>query len=166
MAAGAWLIGMRMRFAGWAGITVMLLMVVVARPQAVGNNSAGSAAQAASVGANSASIWQPWSPDRVAELTAKGVPVFVDFTAAWCVSCQANKRMVLSRSDIENDFADKRIVLLRADWTNRDERITHALNAMGRSGVPAYAFYAPGKPIQLLPEVLTKGIVRSAIGAL
>ena len=166
VAAGAWLIGMRMRFAGWAGITVMLLMVVVARPQAVGNNSAASAAQAASVGANSASIWQPWSPDRVAELTAKGVPVFVDFTAAWCVSCQANKRMVLSRSDIENDFADKRIVLLRADWTNRDERITHALNAMGRSGVPAYAFYAPGKPIQLLPEVLTKGIVRSAIGAL
>ena len=74
--------------------------------------------------------------------------------------------MVLSRTDIERDFAEKHIVLLRADWTNRDERITRALANMGRSGVPAYALYAPGKPIQLLPEVLTTGIVRSAIGTL
>jgi len=163
VAMGAWLIGMSSRNVGWAGVAVMLAAVMVASPQGLVSTSIAATPQA---NGSVKSIWQPWSPDRVAELTAQGVPVFVDFTAAWCVSCQANKRMVLSRTDIERDFAEKHIVLLRADWTNRDERITRALVNMGRSGVPAYALYAPGKPIQLLPEVLTTGIVRSAIGPL
>lgn len=162
---GAWLIGMSSRTVAWAGIAVILAAVVIARPQALLASESAPSAQAPLNGI-STSTWQAWSPDRVTELTAKGIPVFVDFTAAWCVSCQANKRMVLSRTDMVRDFTDKRIVLLRADWTNRDERITRALAAMGRSGVPAYALYAPGKPIQLLPEVLTTGIVRSAIAAL
>lgn len=160
---GAWLIGMQNRSLGWVGVAVMLAAAVIARPQGLASTEPATTAP---VNGAVTSKWQPWSPDRVAELTAKGVPVFVDFTAAWCVSCQANKRMVLSRTDIERDFADKRVILLRADWTSRDERITNALTAMGRSGVPAYAFYAPGKPRQLLPEVLTKGIVRSAIASL
>jgi thiol:disulfide interchange protein len=163
VAMGAWLLGMNSRNVGWAGVAMMVAAVVIASPQ--GPVAADTAGNPLAKGAVT-SVWQPWSPDRVVELTAQGVPVFVDFTAAWCVSCQANKRMVLSRADIERDFALKHIVLLRADWTNRDERITRALATMGRSGVPAYAFYAPGKPIQLLPEVLTKGTVRSAIGAL
>ncbi len=162
VAMGAWLIGMQNRAVGWVGIAVMLVAVVIARPQGVATNDA----TAKSGNTTIASKWQPWTPDRVTELTGQGVPVFVDFTAAWCVSCQANKRMVLLRADIERDFAKKNIVLLRADWTNRDERITRALSSMGRSGVPAYALYAPGKPIQLLPEVLTTGIVRAAIGPL
>ena len=163
VALGAWLIGMQTRTVGWIGVAVMLVAVFIARPQST--LGADPAAAVPSSGAVT-SKWQTWSPDRVAELTAQGKPVFVDFTAAWCVSCQANKRMVLSRSDIEGDFAKKNIVLLRADWTNRDARISSALASMGRSGVPAYAFYAPGKPIQLLPEVLTTGIVRTAISAL
>ena len=163
VAMGAWLIGMPSRSVGWVGIAVMLMAVVIARPE----TSAG-ASPAALVSADGAAVstWQTWSPERVAELTAEGKSVFVDFTAAWCVSCQANKRMVLSRTDIAGDFAKKNIVLLRADWTNRDERITRALAAMGRSGVPAYALYAPGKPLRLLPELLTTGTVRSAINEL
>lgn len=163
VALGAWLIGMQRRSVGWVGIAVMLLAVVVARPE---SSAVAEPATAAQINGKVTSKWQPWSPDRVAELTAEGKPVFVDFTAAWCVSCQANKRMVLSRTDIEGEFAKKNIVLLRADWTNRDARISSALASMGRSGVPAYALYAPGKPIQLLPEVLTTGIVRTAIAAL
>ncbi len=162
VAMGAWLIGMQNRALGWIGIAVMMVTVVIARPQGFASSDATAKAGSTAV----ASKWQPWTPDRVTELTAKGIPVFVDFTAAWCVSCQANKRMVLARTDIERDFAEKKVVLLRADWTNRDERITRALASMGRSGVPAYALYAPGKPIHLLPEVLTTGIVRSAISSL
>ena len=111
-------------------------------------------------------VWQRWTPERVSELLAQGKPVFVDFTAAWCVSCQANKRLVLARADITSDFAGKEVVLLRADWTNRDERITRVLNELGRTGVPAYALYAPGRPVQLLPELLTTAAVREAISTL
>ncbi|HOB02075.1 MAG TPA: thioredoxin family protein, partial [Casimicrobium huifangae] len=99
-------------------------------------------------------------------LNAEGKPVFVDFTAAWCVSCQANKRLVLTRTEIEQAFAAKNVTLMRADWTNRDERITQALTAMGRSGVPVYVLHAPGKPAQLLPELLTTGIVKEALAKL
>ena len=92
--------------------------------------------------------------------------MFVDFTAAWCVSCQANKRLVLTRTEIESLFEQKNVTLMRADWTNRDERITQALAAMNRSGVPVYVLHAPGKAPQLLPELLTTGIVKEALVAL
>jgi thiol:disulfide interchange protein len=110
--------------------------------------------------------WQVWTPERVAELHAQGTPVFVDFTAAWCVSCQANKKMVLGRPEIHRAFADRGVVLLRADWTNRDERISRALTQLGRSGVPAYVLHTPkGSPV-LLPELLTSGIVKAALAAM
>jgi thiol:disulfide interchange protein len=92
--------------------------------------------------------------------------VFVDFTAAWCVSCQANKRLVLTRDEVVQAFAQKNVTLMRADWTNRDPRITKALTDMNRSGVPVYALHAPGKPVELLPELLTPGIVKAAIAKL
>ena len=92
--------------------------------------------------------------------------MFVDFTAAWCVSCQANKRLVLTRAEIEQAFMQKQVTLMRADWTNRDERITQALAGMNRSGVPVYVLHAPGKAPQILPELLTPGIVKDALAAL
>jgi thiol:disulfide interchange protein DsbD len=103
----------------------------------------------------------------VSRYQAQGKPVFVDFTAGWCLSCQVNERIALRQPQVQKAFADANVVLLKADWTRHDEAITQALTAMGRSGVPAYALYVPGQSEpQLLPEVLTPGIVTDAINKL
>jgi thiol:disulfide interchange protein DsbD len=111
--------------------------------------------------------WEPWSADAVSRYQAQGRPVFVDFTAAWCLSCQVNERVALNRPEVQQAFKSANVALLRADWTRHDEAITQALTALGRSGVPAYALYAPGETSpRLLPEVLTPGIVMDALSKL
>jgi thiol:disulfide interchange protein DsbD len=111
--------------------------------------------------------WQPWSPEKLAQLREAGRPVFVDFTAAWCVTCQVNKRVALNREEVVKALAERGVVPLKADWTNQDPRITAALAELGRNALPVYAIYAPGalKP-QLLPEVLTAAIVLEEISKL
>ena len=110
--------------------------------------------------------WQPWSAERVSELSGAGQPVFIDFTAAWCVTCQYNKKSTLSDAAVLADFDAKKVAMLRADWTRRDPAITAALTALGRSGVPVYVLQAPGKPPVVLTEILGKDEVRAAIAAL
>ena len=97
---------------------------------------------------------------------ATGRPVFVDFTAAWCVTCQYNKKTTLANVDVLADLQAKNVALLRADWTRRDPAITAALTALGRSGVPVYVFYRPGKPPVVLTEVLSVDEVRSVLADL
>jgi thiol:disulfide interchange protein len=111
--------------------------------------------------------WDTWSADTVTDDLSKGNPVFVDFTASWCLSCQVNERVALTRPEVMKAFADAHVVLLRADWTRYDDSITRALNSFGRSGVPTYALYVPGEAQpRLLPEVLTPGIVTDALAQL
>lgn len=120
---------------------------------------------ASSSDAAQTTAWQVFSPQRLAALRAQGKPVFVDFSAAWCLSCQVNERVVLDRPDVEEAFRKAGVVMMRADWTNHDDTITAALAKLGRSGVPTYVLY-PAQPQSsptLLPEVLTAGIVMDAL---
>jgi len=110
--------------------------------------------------------WQPYSRERLAELIGAGTPVFVDFTAAWCVTCQVNKQLVLTRPEIERAFTDRGVARLRADWTRRDDEITQALAELGRNGVPVYALYVPGRSVRLLPEILTRETMLAALAVI
>jgi len=110
--------------------------------------------------------WQPFSPVRVNELTAANKAVFVDFTAAWCVTCQVNKKLVLNDNEVKKAFAERGVELVRADWTLRDPTITQALAALGRQGVPVYVLYRPGKDPLLLPEVLQRQTVLDALATI
>jgi thiol:disulfide interchange protein DsbD len=91
----------------------------------------------------------------------------VDFTASWCLSCQVNERVALSRAEVQQAFQSANVALLKADWTRQDPAITKALTALGRDGVPVYALYTPGQSTpELLPQVLTPGIVMDALAKL
>jgi len=110
-----------------------------------------------------ASDWEKFSLEKIQRYEQQGKSVFVDYTAAWCVTCQVNKQLVLSRPDVEQALRSSGLVLLRADWTRRDEEITRALAALGRKGVPVYAIYRPGQEPELLPELLTRDTVLAAL---
>jgi len=111
--------------------------------------------------------WQAWSPEKVREITASGRPVFVDFTAAWCVTCQVNKRVALHNAAVVKEFTSRGVVALKADWTRQDPRITRALSDLGRNAVPVYALYSPGDEApRLLPEVLSPSLVLEELARL
>jgi len=113
-----------------------------------------------------APLWQPWQPDVPERLLAQGQPVFIDYTAAWCITCQYNKQTALANADVLQDFAAKNVALLRADWTRRDAYITAALAQLGRSGVPVYVLHAPGREAVVFSEILDVDTLRKAIATL
>jgi thiol:disulfide interchange protein DsbD len=151
--------GFRWVAAGAAAFAVYSL-VAATGPRAV------EAGQAARTKASASSAWQPWSPAAFEREISAGKPVFVDFTAAWCVTCQANKRLVLAGSAVMHEFAAKRVVLMRADWTNRDPAITQELARFKRNGVPLYVLYDGKGGARLLPELLSEDAVRKALASL
>ena len=106
---------------------------------------------------------EPYSAEALAAYRAAGAPVFVDFTAAWCVTCQFNKATVFSSRDLARDFEREGVVFMVADWTLRDAAITEALQGFGASGVPLYAYYAPDGGVEVLPLPLTREGVRKTV---
>jgi len=109
---------------------------------------------------DTADTWEEFSPERVAELRQKGIPVFIDFTSKWCLICQAN-HMVLSLDEVETKFAELGVVKMKADWTKRDEIISKELRKFGRNSVPLYVLYGSDTDPtpQILPQVLTPEII-------
>lgn len=169
-AFAAWLFGRAQRretapiLRGLAAVTALAAAGLL-----YGLTQAPPPAAAASTGARAeASIdlpSEPWSPERVAALRAEGRPVFVNFTAAWCVTCQVNDAAAITRPATVDAFRRANAVYLVADWTTRDGAIAKALAEHGRAGVPLYLVYgADGSDPVALPQLLSEGMVIEAIG--
>ena len=107
--------------------------------------------------------WQVWTPEVVQNTLADGRPVFVDFTAAWCVTCQYNKKTTLANTEVLQALDAARVQTFRADWTRRDPLITAELRKLGRAGVPVYVLQVPGKPAIVLSEVLSVSDMKAAL---
>ena len=126
----------------------------------------GYAPASAAAPAAGAAPSRPWSPQALSDLRAQGVPVLVNFTAAWCVTCQVNERVAFSAGEVAAALRRDGAVYLVADWTNRDAGIAKALTDQGRIGVPLYLLYGPyqAEPV-VLPQFLTPGILVHALDA-
>ncbi|MGA0602895.1 protein-disulfide reductase DsbD family protein [Caulobacter sp. KR2-114] len=185
-AAAAWLAWVLASLAGSDGLKLIFAAAVVlafgawvygaaqrrrmAGGRATGLYALAGLAAALSVGAVAveaepkAAPPEPWSPERVAELQAQGKPVFVNFTAAWCVTCQVNEQVAFSSGDVARAFKRSGAVYLVADWTRPDARIAKALAEHGRAGVPLYLVYgAGGGEPRVLPQLLTPALVAGAL---
>jgi len=158
LSIAAWLLGIPVERAAATRIAAVALAAAALALVVPLERSEASAPNAAAHG-----TWEPWSRARMTSLAADGQTVFVDFTAAWCVTCQVNKRLVLSQPDVEQAFRDRGVTLVRADWTRKDSEIAAALAELGRSGVPVYVLYHPGREPQLLPEILTRDVLFAAL---
>jgi thiol:disulfide interchange protein DsbD len=108
--------------------------------------------------------WQPWSAAAVAEAQTQNRPIFIDFTADWCLTCKVTEATVLNTQSVQNLFQQHNVVTLQADWTARDDTITAELAKHGRQGVPLYLLYLPGQPEPIiLPQLLSFGVLDGAL---
>jgi thiol:disulfide interchange protein DsbD len=138
---------------------LLLLGVALAEGAHLSYNKPSSSSATAQDG------WQVYSPEAVQQALAQGHPAFVDFTAAWCLSCKVNEQVALEIDSTKKLFSQKQVALFRGDWTHSDPQISETLRQFNRNGVPLYLVYSPKNPNapQVLPEVLTPGIVQDAL---
>lgn len=150
----------KVRIAGLIATFVCMTVAGYAMVQAVRYDTSHN-----EIAAQTAALeWEPFSAERIVELQRQGTPVFVDFTAKWCLICQAN-HLVLSVNEVKEAFSQAGVVRMKADWTKADPAITAALKRHGRSSVPLYLYYGanPAEPPKILPQVLTPEIVLSEL---
>jgi thiol:disulfide interchange protein/DsbC/DsbD-like thiol-disulfide interchange protein len=144
-----------------AAISVAIAMFLPIWVAQVAAAPAGTAA----VAPHGEDEWQPYDAARVAELSAAGKPLLVNFTASWCLTCLVNERNAFADPAVQQIFHDKKVTLMKGDWTRRDPAITQALAQFGRAGVPLYVVYnakpGAGAPL-VLPQILTAGVVQNA----
>ncbi len=161
---GAWALGRAQRAASWgrhvgrAACVVAALLTLALLPDVIrlgGTATAGPVADAAGI--------ESYSDARLASLRAEGRPVFVDMTAAWCITCLVNERVALSPAAVQDAFTAHKVAYLKGDWTRQNPEITAFLHAAGRDGVPLYVYYpAHGAPV-VLPQILTPALVLSKV---
>jgi thiol:disulfide interchange protein len=106
---------------------------------------------------------EAWSEGRVAGYVAQGHPVFVYFTADWCLTCKANEATAIDRDEVRDAFKKAGVRVLAGDWTNGDPAITRFLESRGRAGVPLYLWYAPRQPPEELPQILAPSMLISRV---
>lgn len=161
-----WLLGLSQKggkswvmWTALAGLALALAIAIVApRPSPLTGETRGGSGEAVAV------LHETWSPQRLAVLRAEGRPVLVNFTAAWCVTCQVNEKVALSTPQVAEAIGSSGAVYLKADWTRRDATIAAALAEHGRAGVPLYLLYRPGvEAPTVLPQLLTPGLVAEAL---
>jgi thiol:disulfide interchange protein DsbD len=144
----------------FVAIVLMLLLVLGTGYYFIGEKFRATKLVSASTEAPAEGDWIPFTPERLESELKKGRAVFVDFTAAWCLTCKFNEATVLESAAVREAFQRHGIVKIKADWTNADPAITKILKQFGRPGVPMYVLY-PGhnaEPI-LFPELLTQSLI-------
>jgi thiol:disulfide interchange protein DsbD len=148
--------------AGAAGIAIVAAVMLGASI-----TSAGGPMQPQRSSATKASALhpQPFTPQALRVARNQGRPVFVNMTAAWCITCLVNERVALSSSSVARAFNRRGVLYLKGDWSNRDPTITEYLAGFGRNGVPTYVYYPPGQAPQVLPQILTKAVILNILKA-
>jgi len=162
LALGAWLWGVTRNLTSSGRIIGALTALLVLLGALYGVSRLNNAAAAPA--AQTSKAGEAYSAGKLASLRAANRPVFIDATAAWCITCLVNEEAVLSRDSVKSAFAARKVAYLVADWTNRDPDITALLKENGRSGVPLYLYYPPGaKTPIILPQILTESGVLGAL---
>jgi len=151
-----WLARSKSSFRRWTAGAIALFALVLAFTSVKSIKPSSDQTSAA------ASVWQPFDSKMIQQARADGQAVFVDYTAAWCITCQVNKKLVLDTEPVQELFKQNKVLLVRADWTHHDPAITQALEALGRNSLPVYAWYAVGtNQAELLPQILQKRMIRN-----
>jgi thiol:disulfide interchange protein len=157
--------------AAWRRLGAAVSVASVAVAIAIGSAVTGAPSlEPTPARADGGAAWEPFSQARLAALRAQGTPVFVNVTAAWCITCLVNERVALRGSAVAEAFARKGVVYLKADWTTRDAEVSKVLDSFGRSGVPLYVLYSgggagrtPPPAPTVLPQILTEGTILDAV---
>ncbi|RVT40255.1 protein-disulfide reductase DsbD family protein [Sphingobium algorifonticola] len=156
-----WWLGGRQR-AGRGGLGLVALGIAALLAGGIVTLPQKGVAQASSLSGDGRTV--PFDEARLAQLRAQGKPVFLYFTADWCLTCKVNEAAAIDRADVAEAFEKAGVVTMVGDWTNSDPAIGRFLEAQGRSGVPLYLFYPVGQNARALPQVLTPAILTALVG--